>query len=265
MDNIKNKKIVFVGSGNLATHLSLAFKYANNNIIQIYSRKKQNAELLANQINCSFTNNLKKLNPEGDIYILAVSDNAINTVLKKINLKNKLLIHTSGSTNISVLKSHSDNFGVFYPLQTFSKNKELNFKNIPVCIEANNKLNEQILFNLAKQISDDIHYISSEKRIQLHLAAVFVSNFVNHLYSIADNILTDNDLPFNLLKPLISETANKVIKNKPVDCQTGPAIRNDKNVIKTHLRLLNKFPIYKKIYTFVSKSIFNLHKSNIKQ
>ena len=254
------KNIVIFGSGNLATHLAIALKNANHNITQIYSRNIRNAVSLSKKVNCSFTDNLRAINKTADIYFIAVSDMAISDVLQNIDLKDKLLVHTSGSTNIDIFNGITNNYGAFYPLQTFNKNWEVKFREIPLCIEANNKLSEVLLLSIANQLSDNVVLIDSEKRLQLHLAAVFVSNFVNHFYAIADKLVGEKDISFDLLKPLILKTSQNALDYKPVDCQTGPAIRNDRNIIELHSDLLKKFPLYKRIYIFVSKSIFYFHR-----
>ncbi len=256
------KRIVFIGAGNLATRLALELKRNNFNIIQVYSRTIESAKLLSEKISTSFTNNLNDIIIDADLYFIAVSDNAIKDILQKINFNNKLIVHTSGSIAIEILKKYSDNYGVFYPLQTFSKTRDINFNFVPVCIEANNTENISILNELAKQISEKVYEINSEQRKYLHLAAVFSCNFVNHLYSLSDNILDKKNIPFEILKPLIIETANKIIDNKPHDVQTGPAIRKDKNVIDEHLKLLSDFPEIKEIYKILSNNIINFNNSS---
>lgn len=255
--------IVLIGSGNVATHLGLAFKDVGFKIIQVYSRTLVNAKLLAKKLDTFFCADLSFLTSNGDLYVIAVKDAAISDVSKKIRLynKNQLLVHTSGTLDITILSKSALNFGVIYPLQTLSKNIPVNMRKVPLCIEANNKKNEKILLSMAKKISNQVYLIDSEKRKILHLSAVFASNFTNLLYSIAEDLLKQYDLPFDLLKPLIRETTDKIMLNKPAEVQTGPAIRNDLLIIKKHLQKLKFNKEYQKIYKILSEAIRN----NLKQ
>lgn len=248
-------KIVFIGAGNVATHLGKHFIKSGHIILQVYSRTEASAQSLSKKLKCSFTTDIKKITKGADIYILALKDDVIEQVVKNISFNNSLLVHLSGSTSINVLKKTSANYGVFYPVQTFSKNKAISFKNIPLCIEANNQNSEKIIFALASSISDKVYKIDSGKRKILHLAAVFASNFSNHMYHIAENILKKEQLDLDILKPLISETAEKIKTQSPKVMQTGPAVREDKKVISEHLELLKDNKDFEKIYKLLTKSI----------
>lgn len=246
--------IVFIGAGNLATNLSLTLKNAGYSILQVYSRTEKSAKELAQKINCDYTvdiNNLKK----ADIYFIAVRDNVINQLLNKYNFADKFIVHTAGSISIDIFKNITDNYGVFYPIQTFSKYRKVDFKNIPICIEANNLKSLQLLQTIAADISGDVRLINSEQRKIIHLAAVIACNFVNHLYSISADILNKGNIPFDIIKPLIIETANKIIDNDPHNVQTGPAVRNDTQIIEKHLRMLDDDNL-KNIYRLISDDIF---------
>lgn len=226
--------ILIVGTGNIAWHLYTELsQHKDLNILQINSRR------------------LTKI-PKADLTIIAVSDNAISTVSKKIT--NQLVVHTSGFSSVEMLQNKT-NKGVFYPLQSFTKEKKVNFKNIPICIESKNKKDEILLLNLAKKLSDKVYRVNSEQRKALHLAAVFVNNFTNHLYKIGNDICKKNNIPFEILQPLINETAYKVSKISPEEAQTGPAARNDSTTLKNHLLLLDKNE--REIYTLITKSIQN--------
>ena len=253
------KNITIIGAGNVATNLSQVLRNCGYKIIQIYSRTKVSAKTLADKLNTAYTTDLSQIYNSADLFIISISDNAIETVLEQIApiIKNKLIVHTAGSINLDIFAKQFENYGVFYPLQTFSKTETVNFDNIPLCIEANNDANVKILLEIAGKISKNVHNISSEQRRQIHLAAVFACNFTNHMYAIANNLLNEKQIPFDIIKPLIIETTQKAINNKPLAVQTGPAVRNDKNVIKTHLNMLKSSEMYKKIYNFVSESIFN--------
>ena len=243
-----------IGAGNVATQLGLALKKAGLNIIQVYSKHRSSSQKLAKLLKCEHTNSSEKINKTADIYIVAVNDDVIAEVAKQIYLSNKIVVHTSGSEEMNVLKPASNNIGVFYPLQTFSKTKNINFENIPICLEANNTKTYKTLELLAKLISNNVKKINSEQRINIHIAAVFACNFTNHFYSIADDILKSNKLSLDIIKPLIAETAEKIKINHPSKMQTGPAIRGDKKTMDKHLKMLaNKD--HKKLYQLISKSI----------
>lgn len=255
MDRIKEQSIVFIGAGNLATHLAIELYRSGYTIAQVYSRSKDSAKLLAKKVAADFIVSLKSVNKKADIYFICVPDSAIKDVLHKINIKEKLIIHTSGAIGINVFSSIHKNFGVFYPLQTFSKKRKVKFNNIPICVEANSEKNTLKLLEIASKISDKSYIINSYKRSQLHLAAVFCNNFVNHLYTIASEIIANSEIDFDLLKPLILETAKKITKNKSSEMQSGPAIRNDIITLEKHKKMLSDSTAYLKIYNLLSSSI----------
>ena len=207
--------------------------------------------------------NFQNLNTNADLYLIAVKDSAIQEVLENLRLtEDKLIVHTAGSVPMEILEGFSDNYGVFYPLQTFSKTKKVDYSIIPICIEANHPSNLMKLQELAVKLSGTVRQINSEERKTLHLAAVFVNNFVNHFYAMGAEILHDKKLNFDLLKPLIGETAGKIESLHPNKAQTGPAKRNDKNVINAHLKMLEDKPEFQKIYSFVTESIFQFHQKH---
>lgn len=239
-------KVIVLGAGNIATHLIATFiKNKHIELVQVFNRTLASIKHL--QSKTAITNSLSKLKI-ADIYIIAVSDKAILDVSKKIHFKNKLVVHTSGSFAMSDLAC-SANKGVFYPLQSFSKTKKVSFKKIPICIEAERKEDTILLEHLADLISNKVYHINSLQRKQLHVAAVFVNNFVNHLYAIGEDICNKKNVPFEILQPLIEETAKKTKKMTAFKAQTGPAIRNDQKTINTHLTMLDeqKKVIYKQL------------------
>ncbi len=254
-------KITFIGSGNVAVHLSEELKSKGFEIIQIFSRTESNAKKLANILNTCYTNDLQKISDKADLYIISVSDDVLPRICKskilKSKIKNKLVVHTSGSSDIDILKDLSSNYGIFYPLQTFSKQRKISFNEVPICIEANNKTNESILKNIANKISNKVLSISSEERKYIHIAAVFACNFTNYFYSIAEQLLNKKNIDFNILLPLINETTKKIKYFNPNDVQTGPAVRNDIKIIEKHLDALKKYPEYEKLYKLISKNITN--------
>ena len=183
-----DKKVVIIGAGNLATRVSLELHNKGVEIIQVYSRTVTSALTLARMLGCNYVTKPEKIIPDADIYLVSVSDMVVNDLLLQVNFANKLIAHTAGSIPMSELSKFSENYGVFYPLQTFSKFRDVNFSKIPFCIEANNKENEDTLVELASIISKDVRLIDSLQRKQLHLAAVFANNFTNHMYSIASEL-----------------------------------------------------------------------------
>ncbi|APG64839.1 hypothetical protein LPB136_05460 [Tenacibaculum todarodis] len=226
--------VTIIGNGNVATHLTNAFsKTKNVNATQVNSRE------------------LKAV-PQADVTLIAVSDDAIAEVSSKI--KNSFVVHTSGSVSLNSLQNKTRK-GVFYMLQTFSKDKEVNFSEVPFCLETENEGDKKLLESLAKSIGKKIYSISSEQRKVLHVAAVFVNNFTNHMYKTGNDICEEYNVPFEILQPLIKETAQKIETISPIEAQTGPAVRNDKKTIKNHLDLLNKKQ--QKIYKTITKSIRN--------
>ena len=246
-------QVVIIGSGNVAQHLISAFaKCETVVVIQAFARDKNSLTHLldSNKITSNFTD-LK----EADLYIISVSDDAITEVSSKIPFTNKLVAHTSGSFSLDDL-DNKNRKAVFYPLQTFSKNVAINFKEIPICLEAQNKEDYTILEKVAQNISKKTYKINSEQRKALHVSAIFVCNFVNHLYQIGNEICQENQLDFDILKPLIQETANKIMKLSPYDAQTGPAKRNDTQTINSHLNFLSD-QNQKDIYKMLTKSIID--------
>jgi predicted short-subunit dehydrogenase-like oxidoreductase (DUF2520 family) len=242
-------KVIIIGSGNVAQHLIAAFQNSQNSgdeieLVQVFSRKRNS---LINVIDGALiTTELADL-MEADLYIIAVSDDAISTVAAQLAFKNRLVVHTSGSVGLDVLDDNNRR-GVFYPLQTFTKNKAVDFKTIPICLESENSTDFILLDKVAKIISDKVFAINSEQRKALHVAAVFVNNFTNHLYSIGNEICQENQVPFEILKPLILETAQKIMTISPLEAQTGPAKRNDVKTIEAHQLFLsteNQSTIYK--------------------
>jgi predicted short-subunit dehydrogenase-like oxidoreductase (DUF2520 family) len=243
-------KVILLGSGNVATHLFQAFSKANEvEVVQVFSRtiSKDFPETLQ-------TSDFSKIT-EADVYIICVSDSAISSVSSQLLFENRLVVHTSGSSDLNLLDS-KNNKGVFYPLQTFTKNKAVDFSEIPICLEAENVSDYNFLEKVAKSISKNIYDISSEQRKALHVSAVFVCNFANHLYTIGNTICLENNIPFDILQPLIKETAQKIQSLSPNEAQTGPAVRNDQKTIEKHIDFLTNENL-KEIYKILTKSIQN--------
>jgi len=243
-------QVILLGSGNVATHLFQAFSKAENiEVVQVFSRtlSKDFPEMLQ-------TSDYSKIK-EADVYIICVSDSAISSVSSQLQFENRLVVHTSGSSDLNVLNS-KNNKGVFYPLQTFTKNKAIDFSEIPICLEAETFSDFNVIEKVAKSISKNIHAISGEQRKALHVAAVFVCNFTNHLYQIGNEICMENAIPFEILQPLIKETVEKIQSLSPSEAQTGPAVRNDQKTIEKHIDFLT-YENQKEIYKILTKSIQN--------
>ena len=244
-------RVVILGSGNLAKHLYEAFSKQNLvTIVQCYNRK--GLVLSPSQQKELITHDLNQL-VEADVYILAISDDAIEEVSAQLPFKNRLVVHTSGSVPMQAISS-SQKKGVFYPLQTFSKDKLVDFGTIPFCLEAEDEEGMRVLKQLALTLSDKIYEISSAQRNVLHVSAVFVNNFTNYLFSLGDEICREHDIPFEILYPLIQETAEKITKMNPSMAQTGPAVRNDFKTIERHLEILTDNS-QKEIYQTLTKAI----------
>ena len=247
--------VVIIGGGNVATHLFKALVKADNIVVkQWYNRHLKSIDIYKNLVET--TDNLLALK-EADVFIIAVSDDAIKELAEKLPFENKLVVHTSGAVSLyDIDKKHHR--GVFYPLQTFTKDAELDFSNVPICIEAINKSDFKTLQQLANAIGSHSYKVNNDQRNALHLAAIFVNNFTNQLYRIAHEITESHGAEFDVLKPLILETANKVQTLSPYLAQTGPAKRNDKKTIKKHLKKLEN-QHHKEIYELLTTSIQRTH------
>ena len=256
-------KVVFIGAGNLATHLSIALQNAGQQIVQVYSKTATSASILAHKLNVPYTIDVDELIQDADIYFYAVSDDALETLLNMDLAPEAIHVHTAGSISIDIFKGKKAHHGVFYPLQTFSKTKAVDFNQIPIFLESSDDEVERVLNTLAYAVSKNVYPINSDQRMKLHLAAVYACNYVNHLYDIASDLVASIDLPFDVLKPLIRETADKINFLSPADAQTGPAKRNDTNVINKHLELLDKSSDLSDLYRKLSQMILdkNLHQS----
>ena len=244
-------KIVLFGAGNVASHLCTVFdKTSGIEVVQIYNRNLSN--LTDFPENIQKTASLSKIK-EADIYIIALPDDVISDFSESLPFKNKFVAHTSGSVAMEAL-SNNNRKGVFYPLQSFSKNREVDFSEIPICVEATNPSDLTLLKRIGNEISNNVTEISSEERKKLHLSAVIVNNFVNYLYQVGSDLLSEASLSFSLLKPLIKETALKIENLTPSEAQTGPAKRNDKKTIEKHLHLLKDSP-HQKLYAEMTEAI----------
>jgi len=249
------KNIILIGSGNVATHLGIALKKRDYNIVQVYSRSIENAKELAQKLNTDFTNDFTQLK-DANLIIVSVNDDVISEVLSK--LKNTAIVHTSGSIGVDIFNDNFSNCGVFYPLQTFNKEVEVNISEVPFCIEGNSLEFENQLTQIAKRISNTVVVMESEQRKQLHIAAIFACNFSNQMFTIADDLLAEKNIDFKILLPLINQTIAKLDKNKPKTVQTGPAKRNNQTMIHEHINLIKDKGI-KELYQKISANIIKTH------
>lgn len=258
-------KISFVGAGNVAWHLAKAMDKQNQTIVEVYSKNIKNATKLCEKLyHTKATSSLDFSSSTADIFIIAVPDDSLEIVANQcIFPQNSTVVHTSGTLSIHALRNAENcKTGVFYPLQTFSKTKDVDVKNTPICLEASDQLTEKLLEKLAFKICDNVCFYNSEDRKVLHLAAVFACNFTNHLLTLSKEILVNEGLEFSLLKPLITETIAKALQIEPENSQTGPASRNDHKIIAQHLKTLAHNDSLSAIYSAITESI--LDKNNEK-
>jgi predicted short-subunit dehydrogenase-like oxidoreductase (DUF2520 family) len=250
-------KIVIIGSGNVAEHLIRAFNLSENSeVVQLYSRNIITGKEISNKCNVPFTNELEEI-IEADLYIIAVIDSAINEISTALPFNDRLVVHTSGATNIDVI-NYKNRQAVFYPLQSFTKGKKIDFSTIPICIETIDKEDCKLLFEIGRSISNTVSQVSSEQRQYLHASAVFVNNFTNHMFHIGKEIAEHHNVDFELLKPLIKETIDKLQHKTPKEAQTGPAVRGDKSTMKKHLKLIPNEK-HREIYRLITESIFDTY------
>ena len=259
---MSNLEVSLIGSGNVAWHLAPELDNVGYVVREVYSRNVKNARRLIGRLyQAKQKTDLDFSSSPSRVFIIAVSDDAIEEIGKEIVVpKGSVLVHTSGSKSIEVLGyAPTPNIGVFYPLQTFSKSKKVDFSDVPICIEADNSHTWRILKKMADQISKRVHKINSSSRQALHIAAVFACNFTNHLFTIADDILDKNDLDFEMLKPLIVETINKSLELGPQQAQTGPARRGDLEVLDKHMKALKSNKSYATIYKTITQNILDTY------
>jgi predicted short-subunit dehydrogenase-like oxidoreductase (DUF2520 family) len=254
-------KIVIIGSGKVASWFGRTLLNNNHEIVQVYSRNKGNASALATALKSTPVSNLSELNSKADLYLISVSDNAISSVINEIPKVEGVVIHTSGSQDISVLKNVSEKYGVMWPVISVTKNmKESN--DFFMVIEVSDEETLKIINGLSSFFTKQIVSLPYEKRQIVHLTAVFANNFTNHLITIVQEILKENQIEYSILNPLINNLVNQLDTIPAKDLQTGPAVRNDTETIEKHLQLLSNKPEYKEIYKLLSLAIKSFHKNN---
>ncbi len=254
------KTIVVIGAGNVASHLAPAIDATGaGRVTQVYSRTYESAEALARKLPGAVAIcNIDEIQEDADVYLISLSDDAIVPFLNKLPLgigRNALWLHTSGSVGMEVLSQVTDRYGVFYPLQTFSKNVELDINAVPLFIEGNTEEVEREIREFGEKVFKGIYYADSELRRKMHIAAVFACNFTNYLWIQASELLEKEGLPFDVLKPLLEETLRKSFDIGPLNAQTGPARRGDRKVTEIHKSMLEGEKSY--LYGILSDSIIN--------
>lgn len=253
-------KIVLIGAGNVATHLGIALQKAGCLILQVYSRTEESASALADRLLVDYTIVPDEIRRDADLYIVALKD-AVLRQLAPVLVKGReqaLFVHTAGSIPMDLWKGLVKRYGVLYPMQTFSKQREVDFNTVPFFIEASAPAEVGVLRMVAVRLSPKVYEVTSGQRRHLHLAAVFACNFANHMYALSSHILEKQGISFEVMLPLIDETAGKVHELSPTQAQTGPAVRYDENVISKHLEMLADEESLQELYEKISKSIHNL-------
>lgn len=254
-------RVVLIGAGNVATHLGVALQRCGNQILMLYSRGVASAEKLAEKLGVPYTTALSELPSHADIYISLLTDSAlIENASAIVQLSSRraesIFVHTAGTLPLSLwADAGAQHYGVFYPMQTFSRAKEVDWQSIPIFVEGESASTAELLHNIASSISDRCFYLSSLDRGKLHLSAVFACNFVNRMYAISESLLQGMDLPFSIMLPLIEESLGKVRELSPHMAQTGPASRNDRVIMERHLSLLEEYPEWQTIYRELSNDI----------
>jgi predicted short-subunit dehydrogenase-like oxidoreductase (DUF2520 family) len=245
--------ISIIGAGNVAWHFAKRLFACGYPISCVFSRNLSNAALLAKQVNAKATHTITSI-PVSDLYLFAIKDDVYQEIISNFPQTGAICVHTSGSLGMDILEKLSDNYGVLYPFQTFSKDKFIAFEKVPLCVEASNCQTESSLMEIAGVVSPITYLLNTQQRAYLHLAGVFASNFSNALYVVAQQILQQSDIDFKIILPLIHETAEKLNNLSPMNAQTGPAVRNDVGIINKHIDMINNTD-WREIYQLISKII----------
>lgn len=263
MSSMNINRIVFLGSGRLANNLAKALHSVGYRIAQVYSPTLAHAKELAVAVDADYTSNLDEVLRSADLYVVAVSDNAIAELAQRLSIDGGIVVHTSGSTAMDALAPLAHRYGVLYPLQTFSKERMVDFHQVPMLIEGSSPEIVAQLVQLACKISGSVMEVDSASRMRLHIAAVFACNFVTHMLAISESLAQQASLDFSLLYPLIQETVEKALAgNHPADVQTGPAVREDTLTIAKHVVFLEQQANLQEIYRLLTNSIIRFKHSN---
>jgi len=251
-------KIAILGAGNVGYQLTWHLNNSGHEIVQVYSRHLPSAKWIGNLMDIPCTTSISEITKEADIYLIAVNDDSVAEVSRELKLSDKVVAHTSGAVPMNILEGVSTNYGIFYPLQTLSRNISVDFSVIPICMNGVNDYTRNILKDLASSLTNKVVIVDDEKRLAIHVAAVIANNFTNHLFSISQMILEKSGLSFEILKPLINETVRKIQNHDPINVQTGPAVRHDEKTIQLHLDFLKQDDRFAEIYRVMSEDIQKL-------
>ncbi len=255
-------KVVIVGSGNVASVLGVLIQKGGHEILQVASRNLDHAKELAAKYNAEGVSLTEPQFASADIYIVALNDVGLDSIEKITALNNKFIVHTAGSISINVLRNSTSTYGVLYPLQTLSRAAQ-HVPEIPFLVEGNKKETLHQVLEFARTLSNNVLQSNDHERLHYHIAAVFVGNFTNHLYAIAENFCDKEKIDFKNLRPLINEVTSRIKSTSPFDVQTGPAIREDIFTINRHLQSLTAHPDIKYLYLKLSESILKLHEKKL--
>lgn len=262
----KTERIVIIGSGSVATTLGMALHESGHEILEVVSRQLVHAKNLGDIVQAKrVLDDFSKINLFASLYIIAVSDDAIAEVIGKMPKVNGIVVHTSGTSKSSLLKSKFENWGIFYPLQTFTAGRKLDYNKIPILITTENKKLSVYLTDVASSIGSSVFQLEDNSRIHIHIVAVMINNFTNHLLVLSDEYMKNHQLPPQLFHSLLLETVNKSINLGAINAQTGPAKRKDMNTIHQHLELIQEqdIPAMLGLYKMFSKSIMEHHSSEL--
>jgi predicted short-subunit dehydrogenase-like oxidoreductase (DUF2520 family) len=262
----KTESIVIIGSGSVASTLGKALYESGHEILEVASRHLEHAKVLGEKINAKrILNDISKINTFASLYIIAVSDDAISEVINKMPKVNGIVVHTSGTSKSSLLKAKHKNWGIFYPLQSFTAGRKLDYNKIPILITTENKKIADFLTEVASSIGSSVFHLEDSSRIHIHIVAVMINNFTNHLLVLASEYMKSHELPSHLFHSLLLETVHKAIDLGAANSQTGPAKRGDMNTINQHLEIIQEqdIPAVMGIYKMFTKSIMQHHSSNL--
>ena len=262
MNHIEKMKTVIVGAGNVATHIAKTLAAHNCAPAQIWSRHADTAAVLAREVGSKAVARFEDIDTDADVYIISVADQALEGVIKDLCrcCKQGFFVHTAGTMSMDLFEGECNHYGVLYPMQTFSKDKALDFKKVPCFVEASDQMAYETIMQLANTLSDNVHRLEGKDRKWLHVAAVFACNFANACYTMAERILKEHGLDFDVMLPLVDETTAKLHSMSPVEAQTGPAARNDHNVMNRHMDMLKDNADMQAIYRMMSEIIMNSKK-----
>ncbi|MDR2835572.1 MAG: DUF2520 domain-containing protein [Bacteroidales bacterium] len=248
-------KIAIIGAGNVASHFVEKIKNTDIQILQICNRHINKAKKLANIVNAEAIDNFEQILPNADIYFFMLSDSGIVEIIDKIKSQKGIFVHTSGTLSKDIFKNHTNNYGVFYPFQTFSEKDKLNFNDLPILLDTSNKYTSEILEKFAQNLKCKVYNIDEKQRQIIHLSGIFASNFANHCVFLGEQILKNENIDIDIIQPLLKQSFNKIFSIGAKKAQTGPAYRNDEIIIEKHLKMLENNRNLSEIYKILSKSI----------